>query len=245
MRSSTIFGSVLAFSALAFAQVLNPAPSFPSIYFPRYGEVVVSGNLYHIEWNANELVGPATLYLMGGDDASTLQVLSTIAHVDVNKAEYRWAVDCSIGGQKPYLIKLSWDGDNGQTFGVSPIFYIQGPNVGHSNLEFVVPGKYILTPIGYPFKPTSYPSIPTAYTSEPSSYQSEPGNYPTQPTTVIGSSNSGSAPETTATDSTLVILTPTSGSGNSMTLTTPIPTAGAVRAGASLGLGLLFGALVL
>ncbi|KAI0096362.1 hypothetical protein GGR51DRAFT_31887 [Nemania sp. FL0031] len=133
MRSSTMFRFVLAFSAVAFGQILNPTPSFSSIYFPRNGETVIAGTLYHIEWNANELVGPATLFLMGGDDASTLQVLSTIAHVDVNKAGYRWAVDCSIGGQKTYLIKISWDGDNGETFGISPIFYIQGPNVGHPN----------------------------------------------------------------------------------------------------------------
>ncbi|KAI1123101.1 hypothetical protein F5Y10DRAFT_270424 [Nemania abortiva] len=250
MRYCTIFGSILALSASALAQVLDPTPGFSSIYFPRDGETIVAGTLYHVEWDADELVGPATLYLLGGDDPATLQALSTIAQVDVNNAEYRWPVDCSLGGQKIYLIKISWDGDNGETFGISPTFYIKGPNCYSS---YGSPSSYPPKPIGYPAKPTSYPSAPTGYLSLSGGYPLESGGYPTQSATVISSSTYAetlrSTPEATVTDLSIVTLTPgsapTGGPRNSTTLATPIATAGAIRAGAGLGLGLLAGALAL
>lgn len=92
MRFRTIFASGLVFTASALAQILTPSPTFSSIYFPRSGEAVVAGTLYHIEWNADGIVGPATLYLLGGDDAATLQVLATIAR----KLCQRLGIECSL-----------------------------------------------------------------------------------------------------------------------------------------------------
>ncbi|RYC60294.1 hypothetical protein CHU98_g5903 [Xylaria longipes] len=59
--------------------------------FRDKNQTIDAGTLYLIEWDARELVGPATLYLLSGNDPVTLHVLSTIASVDVNDAEYRWA----------------------------------------------------------------------------------------------------------------------------------------------------------
>lgn len=79
MRSAAIFVSALALAASAFAQVLQPTPWFSRIYLPSDSETIFSGSRFTIEWNANELSGPATLWLLGGSDPANLQTLSTIA----------------------------------------------------------------------------------------------------------------------------------------------------------------------
>lgn len=79
MRSAAIFVSALALAASAFAQVLVPTSSFSHIFLPSDGETIFAGSLFTIEWDANGLVGPATLYLLGGSDPANLQTLFTIA----------------------------------------------------------------------------------------------------------------------------------------------------------------------
>ncbi|RWA05391.1 hypothetical protein EKO27_g9713 [Xylaria grammica] len=128
MRFTIIFSSALAFAISAFAQVLEPTPWYAYVYFPYEDEVVGAGTTYTIAWDASELVGPATLFLLGGNDPATLHLWSTIASVDVNDAKYKWDVDCSFGEEEIYVIKIASDLDNGETFGLSPPFHIKGPN---------------------------------------------------------------------------------------------------------------------
>ncbi|GAP91175.1 putative gpi anchored serine-threonine rich protein [Rosellinia necatrix] len=198
MRSVAAVSNVLAFAAPALAQVLEPTPWYPYIYFPQENAVIGVGTTYNIAWDAREQVGPATLYLLGGDDSATLRVLSTIASVDVNNAEYKWPVDCSLGEEKTYLIKIASDLDNGETFGISATFHINGPGChgsytgpngyppkppnsypGQPTTSYPArPTSYLGQPISYSVRPTSYPARPTSYLSEPASYQSEPAGYP-------------------------------------------------------------------
>ncbi|KAI1111292.1 hypothetical protein F5Y14DRAFT_316544 [Nemania sp. NC0429] len=245
MHSAALFVSAVALAASAFAQVLVPTPWFPHIRLPSDGETIFSGSRFTVEWNANGLVGPATLYLLGGGDPANLQILSTIASVDVNDAKYDWALDCSLGGQKTYLIKISSDSDAGTTFGVSAPFHIKSSNcrgTGSGGLN------------NYPSRPASYSSKPTSYSSYPNSYPAGAfSGYPTKPATVTVSSiyagTPSSAAGTTTTGSSNTIVTPSStpsgGNSGSTTSATPIFTAGATRAGAGLAVCLLAGALVL
>jgi hypothetical protein len=87
MRSAaTVFASVLASAALAFAQD-EPTSSYADIYIPESNQVIPSGKQYTIQWDAREQTGPATLILLGGNDPATLQVLSTVA----SKFEASWS----------------------------------------------------------------------------------------------------------------------------------------------------------
>ncbi|KAI1421469.1 hypothetical protein F5Y12DRAFT_706342 [Xylaria sp. FL1777] len=156
MRCATTFAFVLAFAASALSQALDPTPWYSYIYFPYENQTIGAGTTYFIEWDASELVGPATLYLLGGNDADTLRTLSTIAHVDVNDAEYTWAVGCSLGKEKAYLIKIASDLDNGKTYGISPIFHIEGPGC-HSSYSGG-PTSHLPKPTGYLPKPRGYPT---------------------------------------------------------------------------------------
>ncbi|KAI0483417.1 hypothetical protein F4859DRAFT_512073 [Xylaria cf. heliscus] len=157
--------SILTFLVTNLGQVLEPSPFYSYIYFPYENQTIGAGTLCTIEWDsvvtvltaAVELIEPATLYLLGGNDPATLRVLPTLASVDVNDAEYKWAVNCSLGQEKTCLIKIASDLDNGNTFGISPPFHIEGPNVCHSNFSQIRSG-----PSNYPPKPTSYPCKPTA-----------------------------------------------------------------------------------
>lgn len=78
MRSAAVFMFSLALAACAFAQVSEPTPGSPHINLPSDDETIFSGSRFTIEWNAQGLVGPATLYLLGGRDPANLQVVSII-----------------------------------------------------------------------------------------------------------------------------------------------------------------------
>lgn len=75
MRSATIFASVLAFAASALAQTSG----YAVISAPADGEVVPAGKTYTIKWSAGSFSGPATISLLGGASASTLQILNSLA----------------------------------------------------------------------------------------------------------------------------------------------------------------------
>ncbi|KAI1750289.1 hypothetical protein F4782DRAFT_532610 [Xylaria castorea] len=127
MHSATIFASVLAFAASILGQVLEPSPIYSPIYSLYENHTIGAGVIYTIEWDARENVRPATLYLLGGNDPATLHAVSTITEVDVNDAEYKWVVSCSLGEEKTHLLKITSDLDDGKTFGISPPFHIKGP----------------------------------------------------------------------------------------------------------------------
>ncbi|KAI0448505.1 hypothetical protein F5B21DRAFT_111925 [Xylaria acuta] len=157
MRSATIFASALAFAASILGQVLEPSPIYSPIYFPYENQTVRAGTLYTIEWDAREMIGPATLSLLGGNDPSTLHLLSIIAKVDVNDAEYKWPVSCSLGEEKTYILKIASDLDDGKTYGISPPFHIKGPGC-HSTYSGG-PSSYPPKPTSHPCKHTSHPTV--------------------------------------------------------------------------------------
>ncbi|KAI0148446.1 hypothetical protein GGR57DRAFT_475464 [Xylariaceae sp. FL1272] len=159
MHYKVVF-SCLALVTSALAQVLEPSPTYPEIYFPRENETIVAGSSYIIEWDQREQVGPATLYLLGGDDAASLRVVSTIAKVHLEDQELRyWEVDCELGTDKAYVIKIASDLDNGKTYGVSPVFHLCGPTC-HASFGIYPTPSSPAVPSSYSAKPTCTPYSP-------------------------------------------------------------------------------------
>ncbi|KAI1171223.1 Ser-Thr-rich glycosyl-phosphatidyl-inositol-anchored membrane family-domain-containing protein [Nemania sp. FL0916] len=256
---STIFASVLAFTASALAQ--DATPGYAVVSAPSKGEEVPSGKAYTIKWSAGKFSGPATISLMGGTGPTTLEILEPIAtSVDVKDESFKWSVDCILGVQKTYGIKISDEATKGAVFQYSFPFEIKGPSCSSSSTSDVISASA-----------TSYASYPTEVsnstaavstttvitpTSSSGSSSGSSSSESTITTTVKSSSaHPSSTPTTLATSSIpgiTVIETPTStGSASgtptasASTSTTPAPTAGATRTGAGLALGLLAAVLAL
>ncbi|GAP90394.1 putative gpi anchored serine-threonine rich protein [Rosellinia necatrix] len=257
MRSTTIFASLLAFAASALAQ--DATPGYAVVSAPGNGETVPSGKTYTIQWSAGQFSGPATISLMGGNDPTTLVVLDPIATgVDVKKESFSWAVACSLGEDKTYGIKIADEASGGATFQYSFPFEIKGPSCGSddsssssSSSSVSVSATHSAT--GYPTKkPTVTPTpTPTGYPVETtSSTKVISSSYISNSTTTTVKSSSSAYHTTTfltSASTPVVIVTessPVTVSGSSSvpaastTASTPVPTAGATRAGAGLALGL-------
>ncbi|KAI1191686.1 Ser-Thr-rich glycosyl-phosphatidyl-inositol-anchored membrane family-domain-containing protein [Nemania serpens] len=260
MRSATIFASVLAFAASAFAQ--DSTPGYAVVSAPGKGDIVPSGKTYAIKWSAGKFSGPATISLLGGSSPTTLAILDSIASgVDVKDETFSWPVDCSLGELKTYGIKIADEASKGATFQYSFPFEIKGPSCASSSSSSSSSATKISTTsasaTGYPTKGTTVTSYPTETstssvkptTSTTTSYSVSTGYittsvkpYPTVSTTLT----TYTTPAVTVTQT----YAPT-GNGStsypttSTTASTPLPTAGAARMGAGVALGLLAAALAL
>ncbi|KAI1128124.1 Ser-Thr-rich glycosyl-phosphatidyl-inositol-anchored membrane family-domain-containing protein [Nemania abortiva] len=256
MRSATIFASVLAFAASALAQ--DATAGYAVISAPAKGEVVPAGKTYTIKWSAGKFSGPATISLMGGADAGTLQILNPIATgVEVDNESYSWAVDCSLGEDKTYGIKIADEASEGATFQYSFPFAIKGPACSSSSSS--VSASATTSAPGYSV--TEYPTASTTVVSTTSS------SIKNSTTTVASSSSSVSTPTSkkstttavttattfatvstpvvTVTEATSAAASTSSAAASTTASTSAVPTAGAARTGAGLALGLLAAALAL
>ncbi|KAI1158177.1 Ser-Thr-rich glycosyl-phosphatidyl-inositol-anchored membrane family-domain-containing protein [Nemania serpens] len=264
MRSATIFASVLAFAASAFAQ--DSTPGYAVVSAPGKGDIVPSGKTYAIKWSAGKFKGPATISLLGGSSPTTLAILDSIAaSVDVKDETFSWPVACSLGELKTYGIKIADEASNGATFQYSFPFEIKGPSCASasssSSSSATESSTTSASATGYPTKGSSVTSYPTETSTsvvKPSTTTSSSASYIVSSiytTTSVKSYPTVSITPTTLTTYTAPVVTVTqthaaSGNGSASyptasTTATPLPTAGAARMGAGLALGLLAAALAL
>ncbi|KAI2619342.1 Ser-Thr-rich glycosyl-phosphatidyl-inositol-anchored membrane family-domain-containing protein [Hypomontagnella submonticulosa] len=123
MRSTTFFASALAFAASALAQTAG----YAVMTSPAEGQQVPSGKTFTIKWEAGSFTGPATISLLGGATPSTLVPGPVLATVDVTEGSFAWNVECSLGKEKTYGIKITSVADE-KTFQYSFPFAIAGPS---------------------------------------------------------------------------------------------------------------------
>ncbi|KAI6093277.1 Ser-Thr-rich glycosyl-phosphatidyl-inositol-anchored membrane family-domain-containing protein [Hypoxylon rubiginosum] len=123
MRSSTVFASALAFAASVFAQT----DGYAVMTSPTKGASVPSGKTFTIVWEAGKYTGDATISLLGGDSPTTLVPGATLGTVDVAAGSFDWPVDCSLGKEKTYGIKIT-SAASPETFQYSFPFAISGPS---------------------------------------------------------------------------------------------------------------------
>ncbi|KAH9888228.1 Ser-Thr-rich glycosyl-phosphatidyl-inositol-anchored membrane family-domain-containing protein [Xylariomycetidae sp. FL2044] len=225
MRSAAAVATVLAFAGRTIAQTAG----FGVMSVPGQAEEVPSGETFTIEWDASTYTGAISLSLIGGATQNTQVPISTIATgIDITTESFAWSVDCELGTDAVYGLKLSLDSDP-DTFQWSFPFAIKGPSCGSSSSSSSATVDYPTSSSAAPPSSTpvsSYPvSISTSTTStvvKPSysaSVTSTSSGFPTLTPTGNGT--------TTATPTTLVTTTP-SGTGSS----SPLPTAGAGKAAA-------------
>ncbi|KAI1446775.1 Ser-Thr-rich glycosyl-phosphatidyl-inositol-anchored membrane family-domain-containing protein [Annulohypoxylon stygium] len=172
MRSTTIFASALAFAASAFAQTAG----YAVISNPTEGTKVESGKPFTIKWDAGKYTGQATVALLGGATPSTLSVGPTLTTLDVTAGTFTWNVDCSLGTDATYGIKITSVADS-SIFQYSFPFTIEGPSCGAETSSRSAS--------------SSAAGYPTAGVSSSSAISSSTAGYPTAP---ISSSVVSSAP---------------------------------------------------
>ncbi|KAI0385776.1 Ser-Thr-rich glycosyl-phosphatidyl-inositol-anchored membrane family-domain-containing protein [Hypomontagnella monticulosa] len=230
MRSTTFFASALAFAASAFAQTAG----YAVMTSPAEGQQVPSGKTFTIKWEAGKFTGPATISLMGGESAGTLIPGPVLATVDVTEGSFAWNVDCSLGKEKTYGIKITSVAD-AATFQYSFPFAIAGPScsggagqyptLSSSTTSSSSSSSASSSSISKSSTISSYPtltSVTSSSSSTPIYFSSKPGNLSTTavptssygaPTTVITSTSVTSAPTGSATTSAPVTI-PTGAASN-------------------------------
>ncbi|KAI0817219.1 Ser-Thr-rich glycosyl-phosphatidyl-inositol-anchored membrane family-domain-containing protein [Xylaria sp. FL0064] len=263
MRSSTIIASVLAFAASALAQ--DATPGYAVVSAPGEGEIVPAGKTYTITWSAGKFSGPATISLLAGATPQTLQVTDAIANdVEVKTGSFSWKVDCSLGEDKTYGLKIADKASGGATFQYSFPFEIKGPSCDSTTSTSVSTSAsetgYVT--ISLSASTSGYPTTSITASTSASAYPTKGSNSTTSATVSYTTSSYSNSTMTkaTSTASTLttystpvVIVTETSAAtgsasstpATSTTASSPVPTAGAARAGAGLALGLIAAALAL
>ncbi|KAI1504324.1 Ser-Thr-rich glycosyl-phosphatidyl-inositol-anchored membrane family-domain-containing protein [Biscogniauxia marginata] len=168
MRSANVFASALAFAASALAQTAG----FAVISAPTEGDTVSSGTTKTISWAPGSGTGKVTISLLGGETPSTLQVLGDLSTgVDVAAGSFSWEVDCSLGTDKTYGIKIASEAD-AAIFQYSFPFAISGPSCGAAPTSSAVSSASSNTiesePTGgyptasYPAESSSVPAYPTS-----------------------------------------------------------------------------------
>ncbi|KAI1482532.1 Ser-Thr-rich glycosyl-phosphatidyl-inositol-anchored membrane family-domain-containing protein [Daldinia eschscholtzii] len=253
MRSTTVFASALAFAASAFAQTAG----YAVLTSPAEGQQVPSGKTFTIKWDAGKYSGPATITLLGGETPTTLTPGPVIATVDVSEGTFTWNVDCSLGKEKTYGLKVVSVADPA-TFQYSFPFAIAGPSCGNGAGEYPKSSSSVASSSsagayptegyptqGYPTEssssavetssaPTSSaPSYPTLSVSSSSSSavvsNTTSAPVPTYPTVVPSGNLSTTAhvPTTIVTSSSYAVVTPTPSGSPSTSAPVTIPTAGA------------------
>ncbi|KAI8965265.1 Ser-Thr-rich glycosyl-phosphatidyl-inositol-anchored membrane family-domain-containing protein [Daldinia sp. FL1419] len=231
MRSTTVFASALAFAASAFAQT----PGYAALSSPAEGQQVASGKTFTIKWDAGKYSGPATITLLGGETPTTLTPGPVIATVDVTEGSFAWNVDCSLGKEKTYGIKIASVQD-AATFQYSFPFAIAGPSCSSGAGEYPSKGSSSAVPSssagGYPTEgyPTQgYPTAPSSSSavvsssSSSSSSSSKTSSAPSYPTAPAPSS-SVVVSNTTSASSTNVPTYPTVVPSGNLSTTAQVPT---------------------
>ncbi|KAF3055713.1 putative gpi anchored serine-threonine rich protein [Daldinia childiae] len=218
MRSTT-FASALAFAASAFAQT----PGYAVLTSPAEGQQVASGKTFTIKWEAGQYTGPATITLLGGETPTTLTPGPVLATVDVSEGTFSWTVDCALGTDKTYGIKIA-SVANSATFQYSFPFAIAGPscNTVESSSSSVASSS---SAGGYPTEgyPTqAYPTL-TSSSVISSASSSAPPSYPTA-TVSSSSSSSVVVSNTTSASSTKVPTYPTVIPSGNLSTTAQVPT---------------------
>ncbi|KAF2967425.1 hypothetical protein GQX73_g6136 [Xylaria multiplex] len=272
MRSATLFASVLAFAASAIAQ--DATPGYAVVSAPGKGETVPSGKTYTIQWSAGKFSGPATISLMGGNDPTTLVILDPIATtVNVEDESFSWKVDCSLGEDKTYGLKIADNASGGATFQYSFPFEIKGPSCG-SDSDYPVSSSSSVsasatssaissatssasitastTISSYPTKgtnSTTSATVSSSSTVKTSTSVSASVSTSVKPTTSASSTATTLAtlttPVVTVTEGVSVTASSSGIAATSTTTSSPVPTAGAARAGAGIALGLFAAVLAL
>ncbi|KAI1100482.1 Ser-Thr-rich glycosyl-phosphatidyl-inositol-anchored membrane family-domain-containing protein [Jackrogersella minutella] len=209
MHSTAIFASALAFAASAVAQTAG----YAAMSSPAESSKIPSGKPFTIKWAAGTYTGQATISLLGGASPSTLSPGPVLTTIDVTAGSYTWDVDCSLGKDATYGIKIASVAD-AATFQYSFPFVIEGPSCGASSSasgSATVSAKTASEEGGYPTLPASSSSVATSSTKEPS--------YPAYPTTVI--STTPTYP--TATSVSSAINSTTSAVPSSYVVSSPVP----------------------
>ncbi|KAI0396661.1 Ser-Thr-rich glycosyl-phosphatidyl-inositol-anchored membrane family-domain-containing protein [Xylariaceae sp. FL0594] len=249
MRSTAVIASVLAFAATAFAA--DPTDGYAVVVSPIKGQEVPAGKTFNIKWQAGTYSGPADISLLAGVDPAHLQVVDSIANgVEVKDGSYAWAVDCSLGEEKTYGIKISSEADDGATFQYSFPFQVKGPSCsgGDASSSSTTTTSATVTGGGYPVQTitssttttTSVQSYPVETSSSTSSSTSSGvASYPVESTT---STSFVTVITTTAHTTATAYPTTTKASTTAAPTTTPtysaVPTGGAARVGAGVAFGL-------
>ncbi|KAI1817743.1 Ser-Thr-rich glycosyl-phosphatidyl-inositol-anchored membrane family-domain-containing protein [Poronia punctata] len=248
MRSSTVFASVLAFAASAFAA--DPTEGYAVVLSPTEGDNVPAGETFTVKWDAGSFTGPADIALLAGKAPGLLEVVESLAAgVNVEEGTFAWAVDCSLGEDKVYGLMISSEADDGATFQYSFPFHVKGPScAATTSATSSVVTSSVVTSSSVSASSTKYPvesstsavettstsTIKTTTTAKPTSYPAT--TFTSLITITTSTSGSGSVtPYPTGTTTTTSAQT----SGPATTTTaSPVPTAGAAHVGAGLAFGL-------
>ncbi|KAI0852468.1 Ser-Thr-rich glycosyl-phosphatidyl-inositol-anchored membrane family-domain-containing protein [Daldinia vernicosa] len=237
MRSTTAFASALAFAASAFAQT----PGYAVLTSPAEGQQVASGQTFTIKWQPGSYTGAATITLLGGETSTTLLPGPVLATVEVSEGTFSWTVDCSLGTDKTYGIKIASVADSA-TFQYSFPFAIAGPSCStgaESSSASVASVASSSSAGGYPTEgyPTQgYPTLSSSSVissaSSPAS-SSAPPSYPTATvssssvivtSSIVTSSSSVVVSNATSASSTKVPTYPTVVPSGNLSTTAKVPT---------------------
>ncbi|KAI1214007.1 Ser-Thr-rich glycosyl-phosphatidyl-inositol-anchored membrane family-domain-containing protein [Annulohypoxylon truncatum] len=185
MRSTTIFASALAFAASAFAQTAG----YAVMSSPTEGTKVESGKAFTIKWDAGKYTGQATISLLGGASPTTLSPGPVLTTIDVTAGSFTWNVDCSLGTDTTYGIKIASVAD-ASVFQYSFPFAIEGPSCGAETTSRSASVSVSASAGGYPTAEVSSSSVVSSsssstvgYPTAPASSSSVVSSPPTYPTT--------------------------------------------------------------
>ncbi|KAJ4387649.1 hypothetical protein N0V93_008246 [Gnomoniopsis smithogilvyi] len=123
MQFTISAATLLALVSAASAQTAG----FDAITAPAKAEVVPACSNYKLTWDyVSTYAGTVSIQLLQGATSTTLQLGPVIASgVDNSLGAYTWAVDCALGDDATYGIKIIYDNDaSGVTFQYSNPFSI-------------------------------------------------------------------------------------------------------------------------
>ncbi|KAJ4412469.1 hypothetical protein N0V82_008788 [Gnomoniopsis sp. IMI 355080] len=123
MQFTISAATLLALVSAASAQTAG----FDAITAPAKAEVVPACSTYKLTWDyVSTYAGTVSIQLLQGATSTTLQLGPVIASgVDNSLGAYDWAVDCALGADATYGIKITYDNDaSGVTFQYSNPFSI-------------------------------------------------------------------------------------------------------------------------
>ncbi|KAI2613903.1 Ser-Thr-rich glycosyl-phosphatidyl-inositol-anchored membrane family-domain-containing protein [Hypoxylon fragiforme] len=198
MRSAGLFAAAMAFAASVIAQT----PGYAVISQPGEGSSLPSGKEFEIKWEAGAFTGPATISLLAGESPTTLQAGATIGTVDVASNKFTWKLDCSLGTDKTYGIKITSAADP-NTFQYSFPFAISGPSCGAAETSATASASASVsaTKDGYATEGTTASSSTvsiSSYTTAETTAETTPGyplTTPSYPGTTVLTNTSTTVPE--------------------------------------------------
>ncbi|CAN8105208.1 unnamed protein product [Discula destructiva] len=159
MQYTVSAATFLALVSAVQAQVAD----FDPITKPLKDEAVPACSNYVIDWDySTAYPGTVTLQLLQGATPSTLQLGAVIAKgVDNSLGAYTWAVNCGLGADATYGIKITYDSDaSGVTFQYSNPFQITKSAAGAAPAPSSAPAA-------------SYPAVSAPAGHESTAYYTE------------------------------------------------------------------------